>query len=80
MFDGLALRRAKAMLVRQGAVPLLHDATEALHSQHRSTCNAYQQGLICRHVSSRKSMRPLCKKPCNAEKTYQKAVLVFSGE
>lgn len=37
MFDERALRRAKAMLVRQGAGLLLQDASEA-HVPHSSTC------------------------------------------
>ena len=53
MFDDLALRRAKAMLVRQRAGLPLQEATEALHMLHNNTCTAHLRGPACRHASSR---------------------------
>ena len=78
MFDDLALRRAKAMLVRQRAGLPLQEATEALHMLHNNTCTAHLRGPACRHVSSRTHA---CSqnKPGNVWKLVRHAELVCSS-
>ena len=53
MFDELALRRAKAMLVRQRAGLLLQNCHRSVAYAAQQHMWAYQQGLVCGHGSSR---------------------------